>query len=662
MTARTFHFTLGPVQGFVAQARRTRDFWAGSFLLSWLAGTAMRTVIAQGGTIAFPSPNDAYLDWLTTGQGPGLPPRQGCIPNRFKAFHATVGSDFEPHLVEQAVRDAWQALAETVWQQDLARYVRTDSSTRDIWDRQIDGFWEIAWVLGDDSALLDRRKNWRSQLPPVEFGVKCSVMAGWQELSGLPVFDRSALNAFWEPLRQMCRQDLAADETLCAIAFIKRRFVHGFAQVKAQMPGGWTLHGWKVDPQTPSTLDLAAANWLAHAVREESAEALTRLHAAAAAVFEPNDCGIRHLRCVKDAYQTRGGLSALNSSALFQHVLVSQQECPDRRAAGAMTLALKALKCKAPPSPFYAILLMDGDHLGQLLGEDAAPPKISKALETFTARVPTLIDTCNGFLIYAGGDDVLALLPLEDALRCALAVRQCYLDAFKGAFATADSRSTISAAVAFAHVKIPLTRMLRDTHRLLDEVAKDATGRDAIAVRVWKPGGLALQWAQPWECACSQESPNQLVIEQLAADFAEVNAKRGTQTEQTAFSSKFFYKIRERFALLNPPTAAPDQPAATPVFTDSDALALLAVDYLASGVNEGREKKLKLPDAERLIQPLLEQCHPVVRIPQPTAGEQPPTQDPAGRLQPDGTLLHKQARLEADGALLVRFLAQKGVE
>ena len=32
-----FHFTLGPVQSFVAQARRTRDFWAGSFLLSWLA-------------------------------------------------------------------------------------------------------------------------------------------------------------------------------------------------------------------------------------------------------------------------------------------------------------------------------------------------------------------------------------------------------------------------------------------------------------------------------------------------------------------------------------------------------------------------------------------------------------------------------------------------
>jgi CRISPR-associated protein Cmr2 len=35
------HFSLGPVQGFVAQARRTRDFWAGSFILSYLAGQAM---------------------------------------------------------------------------------------------------------------------------------------------------------------------------------------------------------------------------------------------------------------------------------------------------------------------------------------------------------------------------------------------------------------------------------------------------------------------------------------------------------------------------------------------------------------------------------------------------------------------------------------------
>ena len=47
---KTLHFTLGPVQGFVSQARRTRDLWAGSFLLSYLSGHAMKAVLDAEGT------------------------------------------------------------------------------------------------------------------------------------------------------------------------------------------------------------------------------------------------------------------------------------------------------------------------------------------------------------------------------------------------------------------------------------------------------------------------------------------------------------------------------------------------------------------------------------------------------------------------------------
>ena len=36
---------------------------------------------------------------------------------------------------------------------------------------------------------------------------------------------------------------------------------------------------------------------------------------------------------------------------------------------------------------------------------------------------------------------------------------------------------------------MPLTKILRDSHSLLNKVAKDGCGRDAIAVRVWKQGG-----------------------------------------------------------------------------------------------------------------------------------------------------------------------------
>lgn len=647
MTTGTFHFTLGPVQGFVAQARRTRDFWAGSFLLSWLAGAAMKTVIAQKGEIIFPTPDQNYIHWLS-GEGRGKPPRQGSIPNRFKA---TVSESFDPALVEQAVRIAWQAVAEIVWQGDLARHCQLYPATRAIWNRQINGFWEIAWAMGDDDALLDRRKNWRTQLPPDEAGIKCSVMAGWQELSGVPAPDAKALDAFWEPLRRDCGRDLADDENLGAIAFVKRRFPHYFDQVQAAMPGDWTLHGWRVNPQTPSTLDLAAAPWLARIVLDGEESAFNRLHEAANALFAPGDCGIHRLRCVKEACRTQAR-THLNSSALFSHVLDNRKECPDQSAVRVMKQAMKqvmkpAMKAlnpkvfqQQPPSPFYAILLMDGDSLGELLRKSGTA--VSTALDQFTRQVPDLVYNHNGFLIYAGGDDVLALLPLEDALHCAAEIRQCYCNAF----AAQKLESTISAAVEYAHVKTPLTRILRDAHQLLDEIAKDQCGRDAIAVRVWKPGGQALEWAMPWikELAPHSNPPPQggreksLHIDQLADQFA------GDQAE---FSSKFFYRIRERFYLLNPPYPKPGQPEQAAIFNNDDLLSLLAVDYLASGVNDGRRDKLKIKDAERIIQPLLEQCRPVVR----NAKEQ----DEQKKYQTGN-------RLKADGALLVRFLAHKGVE
>ena len=622
MTDRTFHFTLGPVQGFVAQARRTRDFWAGAFLLSWLASAAMQTVIAQKGKIVFPIADENYLGWLR-GKESGKRPRQGGIPNRFKA---TVDDGFQPALVEQAVRDAWRAVAETVWERDLERHCQRYSHSRVIWDRQIEHFWEISWAIGDDDSLLDRRKNWRTQLAPDEAGIKCSVMAGWQELSGAEHPGDKILKNFWKELSQDgdFKRDLADDETLCAIAFVKRRFPHYFEQVQVEkMPGDWTLHGWHVNPQTPSTLDLAAAQWLARVVREGSETALNRLHEAAERLpFSPDDCGIRRLHCVKEAYQARGHL---NSSALFGHVLDNKKECPDQAAARAMKQAIKALNVKEPPSPFYAILLMDGDSLGALLRDRDHQLKIPKALEHFTHNVPDIVYRHNGFLIYAGGDDVLALLPLEDALQCAAVARQCYVDAF----VAQNLESTISAAVEYAHVKMPLTRILGDAHELLDVVAKDGRGRDALAVRVWKPGGEAVEWAMPWERVFDQDG--KLAIEQQAAQFA------GDKAE---FSSKFFYKIRERFDLLNPAQAAEE-----PIFKKQEALSLLAVDYLASGINKDRKPKLTLPDAERIIQPLLEQCRPKFR-----------------HKNESGVSFSTSNRLEADGALLVRFLARKGVE
>jgi len=64
--SETFYFTLGPVQRFVAQARRTRDLWSGSFLLSYLAGCAMVAVEKNDGAITVPDVScDPLFSWIT---------------------------------------------------------------------------------------------------------------------------------------------------------------------------------------------------------------------------------------------------------------------------------------------------------------------------------------------------------------------------------------------------------------------------------------------------------------------------------------------------------------------------------------------------------------------------------------------------------------------
>lgn len=643
---RQFQFTLGPVQGFVAQARRTRDFWAGSFILSWLAGVAMREVQAQGGTIVFPKPAASYLGWLDGSLTRGEAPLQGGIPNRFLA---TVGPDFKPDDVTKAVHLAWRVLAEAVWRADLARHTTEWPQLRAIWERQIGGFWDMSWVLDDAGApnLLDRRKNWRAQAGTVEPGIKCMVMEGWQELSGVagPLGeDGKALEQFWQRVRRAgtrgMQTDLAEGEHLCAIAFVKRRFARYFEQVRAPMPGNWAVCGWQVPTGVPSVQYLALVHWLADVIAEADENDIEQFCAAAEVMG--GECGETQTRiaCIGTALEQHRRqkpsvnlLATLDGSLFFRNLLENARLYPDQRAAARTVQKLGTL-ADSPPSPFYAVLLMDGDSLGSHMSDARKRPKISAALETFTTRAACIVQAANGFLVYAGGDDVLALLPLEDACGCAANLRAAYLEAFAGT----GIDSTLSGAIEFAHVKMPLTRVLANAHTLLDDVAKDGRGRDALAVRVWKPGGEALTWAMPWCCALTGGEGTQLEIEKLADEFRDEERRQ----RDGGFSSKYLYKVRERFTLLNPP----QHDGGGPVEVDAgSAEMLLAVDYLASGVNLGRKPKLSVEAARAAIRPLLAQCRPVIR----------------NKDQPEDQWLRSR-RLEEDGALLLRFLVQKGVE
>lgn len=662
-----FHFTLGPVQGFVAQARRTRDFWAGSFLLSWLSGVAMAAVRQQQGQIQFPVPPADYLDWIE-GRGKGQAPRQGGIPNRFKSMRAQVPADFDAHRVVTAVREAWQALAEHVWHCDrLGEIAHLGRDTRALWDRQHRGFWDMSWVLTDDdqdTSVLDQRKNWRSHgFDSAEGGVKCMVMDGWQELSGADKPGRQQREqAFWQALRASgvsgIASDLAEKEQLCALAYVKRRFARHFASFEATLPdSGLRLQGWTLSPSVPSVAYMAAVHWLEAVLRQGQADELRELLQQARAVSAERNEWDTQIRCLRDAVpywhasQAERQLLALDGNLFFDHVQLQPKAYGyDTQAMQAWRGALRDFGRRHPglgtPSPFYAVLLMDGDSLGSHMSDPARQTLISNALVNFThgpmpgqpgaveGSVPEIVERHNGFLIYAGGDDVLAILPLEDALGCAAEVRRHYLECFRHS----GIPTTISAAVEFAHVKTPLAQVLGDAHGLLDNVAKDGAGRDALAVRVWKTSGQVLEWTQPWKVALADgRSDAPLMVQQLASRFDQPVRLDGGR--EVRFSSKFFFKIEEHFAVLNPADAKSD-----PILNEQEAQDLLAVDFWASADNRER---LTLAEVGPLIRPLLEQCRPCKRLLK-DGREIPQSQWPRSK------------KLKADGALLVRFLATKG--
>ncbi|WP_448216487.1 type III-B CRISPR-associated protein Cas10/Cmr2 [Endozoicomonas sp. 2B-B] len=645
MESKYFHITLGPVQGFVAQARRTRDFWAGSFLLSWLSGVAMVAVKKQEGDIKFPIPAEGYLEWLE-GNGENAAPQQGSIPNRFKAVSMKVPADFNPEQVVQSIREAWQALAEHVWQKDLKSLDVDLTETRKIWDRQINNFWEISWCLSDEavaSNLLDRRKNWRTYQPPQEPGVKCMMMDGWQELSGAKRPGRAGQGErpFWKAVRQQIgKVDLRSGEELCAIAFVKRRFAHNFATFQAEMPGSWMLYGWQVPVNVPSVSYLAATHWLEETFKQakkpEQWDAIWALHHA----LEPFEASDGHCAevpvCIRKAtedHSEKDQWQRFDGQYLFDFILQSKgwQEPDWQPQMEDVYQCLKKVQqiTDSSPSPFYAVLLMDGDSLGSQMSDPEKQVPISQALNQFTSNVSDIVRKHNGFLVYAGGDDVLALLPMEDAMPCALALRSDYLECFRK-FGKGMATSTLSGAIEYCHVKSPLMKGLFDAHGLLDDIAKDQTGRDSLAVRVWKPGGLHLEWSCPWEKVLNG---NKLVINQLASKLCHTDAEaEQDQKAINGFAWGFFQKAEKLFKDMQLNKGEDVLPV--------DAVqSLLTAMYLHTGQLSNKDQEA----AGQLAKELISQCQLWVR-----------------EYHGKDSQYHERAGLSIDALKLVRFLVTKG--
>lgn len=360
-------FTLAPVQGFVGQARRTRDFWAGSYLLSYLSAHAMNAVQRAGGSVVFPFVENDPL--MLAVSGAAIPSsrrdngaRIASLPNRFSAECPDPVQCGK--LAAEAVNTQWHRLALMVWREVRAKLLQNlqhrellpELANADAlpatWERQITNHWETYWVAGAGEAGIDQRKNWRHMHLFSEQGEVCTVCGErvvcfgeglprwqarrlWYSGGGGDIVD--CLNNRGD------RWDLALDEEgaerLCAVCMVKRVFPYVAKSVI----------GWDVQVSFPSTHDLAG---------------------------KPSN--------------------------------------PDLADSD---------------MPYYAVLVMDGDNMGRTLGEHREHRRdISQAIAAFSQEAPKIIEGYGGVPVYSGGDDVLALLPVKSAIPCAAKLRQMFVN------------------------------------------------------------------------------------------------------------------------------------------------------------------------------------------------------------------------------------------
>lgn len=588
-----YHFSLGPVQDFVAQARRTRDLWAGSFLLSFLTGKAMACVLDNGGTISFPHVDDDAI--INAIRGKGGAPFIGSLPNRFMAELP------EEHVAApaKAVRTAWNKIAEAVWIKFVEPVHHSGCNTKEIWDRQIASFWELYWCAGKESSL-DARKGWRTGNASLEAGEQCVIMSGWQELSGYyRSKDKTKQDAFWAALRSKLKgeHDLREDERLCAIALIKRLFPRA----------SYEAVGWKVDVENwPSTAYMAALPFVLKTHQGDAAKEYV------AKLKEENLGRIfgEYYNRIPQFQDARGErFCNLDGDLLFESPILcgkDRQELGNTESDKRKNIhkALKALydAAKEIPRPHYALLLMDGDHMGKRLRKyQDRRTEISRTLQDFTQCVEEKLGLYNGVAVYAGGDDVLAMLPLDRAFEAASKLKETYSQKFREAgFPEADF--TLSAALLFAHFNTPLLEVLHKAHTMLDKRAKEYTERNAVAVCVLKGDGEHAVWSGKWD-----------YLEKLQR---LCDSTFRDQAEDRNVSSSFLFRVIETLHHLSPnDSTTPGTPS--PLLNGLDFKKIFVADYIKAREHwaepdspEQNSRQARLEAAQAYVDTMFAACTP----------------------------------------------------
>ncbi|MGF1531112.1 MAG: type III-B CRISPR-associated protein Cas10/Cmr2 [Puniceicoccaceae bacterium] len=625
-------FTIGPVQPFIAAARSIRDLWSGSYLLSYLSGRACAVIAEELGPDHLLSPSawgqpifDLHLREIyrkATAQKSDAPVylweeimdqndpasrQRFLIPSLPNRIMALIPSNREKEIADQmttSVKSLLSEIGKSVLQLVGDRTPIDQSKFR----LQLDHSLEIQW-----HALP-------IQPSPEQFSEEAAVFLP-EDVSGSPTGVRQVLKMLDDALgdrlpsykEQSLRQwqTIYAYSTGCLDAIKALRNFNAWSEA-SQWTYGKTAAKDSLTGKEEAVLepfsDEKAATAFGQAVgrngrlfkKGEILGALTLLKR------------LWHISWLQDGDH---GFRSGDFSMPNTHSLAKSRPYQDDS---------NAPEGQEDEETYYAVLVIDGDEMGKWLSGAKMPPlrdqlapkiksffeassicssfssedeskcirrplnpsfhlQFSEALGNFSQyAVRPIVEHYSGRLIYAGGDDVLALLPASEALPCAKALRAAFrgqpaelshiltsfeygleggewkqipencresvfdslnrhrgflrlssncakpVGAPKQSFIVPGPRADISAGIAIGHIKAPLQDLIKAA-QAAEKRAKHKYGRAAVAVTLQKRSGEEVHWGSKWEVGGNRIGPFQ---------FLEILLNMGSK-----ISNRFSYKI-----------------------------------------------------------------------------------------------------------------------
>lgn len=541
-------FSIGPVQDFIKVARRTQDLWMGSYILAYLASEGMRAVVAdETDPVEILFPTLAGQPLIEKLWKKGSPNKRllalATLPNKFTARVVSLEEGRRLGLkAEAAVRAAWQVLAGEIRRLFPAGLTTSSrAGWHALWDKQVDPQWlEVYWAVHENVAGVDfgafnslaeqalgMRKGLRNFGFAEDVGEKCTVCGIRSALAPELRMRRRNLRAEWGKIAKTLHERgqkkrsslnpysglsaaLNGDgrERLCAICASKRLVQRLYFDDLLGLRGGY--------PSTSSLASICFRQAVLESEHEDVKAALADLASALKQADVPQTLA-------KEAFPGLGDL--VNKQFRYDgemfypetytvkrlqedyHTEVCEKTAQDLQGkVKALRKAAKAAEIAMPPT-YYAVMLMDGDNMGKRLAESKSVKEqreISDGLRDFALQsVQKIVEDAGGRgrVVYAGGDDVMAFLPIETVLPTAEKLRRVFqliMDKLKATYGNREYSPTASAGIVIAHHRAPLDNVLEAVRRV-EQVAKNGYGRNAVAVAILKRSGEPIEVGAKWE-------------------------------------------------------------------------------------------------------------------------------------------------------------------